>query len=121
MDIICIDDQEDVQELMTMMLEDEMDANVHCFSTSQAALDFLKTTELKISIILCDYNLEDGSTGLDFSNEIQSLNMPFILITGMCFSSDDKTFNTFIDRSNCSVLYKPFSDDDLVEKIKKVA
>lgn len=118
MDIICIDDQVDVQDLMSMTLEDELNATVHCFGTSHAAHNFLKSTKLNIRVILCDYNLEDKTTGIDFSNVISAFKKPFVLITGMCFSADDTVFNTFLDRPECSVMYKPFSDDDLIEKIK---
>ena len=120
MEIICIDDQQDVQELMSMMLEDELNANVHCFGSAKEAELFLKTTNIDIEVILCDYKLKNGETGIKFSNTIKSLGKPFVLITGMCFTADDAEFNDFIENPSCSVIYKPFSDDELTSKIKEV-
>lgn len=120
MEIVFIDDQEDVREIMTMILEDELDANVISFPTSVSAYEYLSKKNSEISLIICDYKLPK-ETGMEFYEKIKSKAIPFILMTGMCFEDDNEVINSFLSGEKNKILYKPIDEEQLIKEIKLIA
>ena len=78
--LLVIEDDADQRELIQETLEDHFGAGTVSGVTSIA--DALRLDLATFDLILCDYNLPDG-TGLDFLEKIQSrCQTPVILVTG---------------------------------------
>lgn len=119
MNIVFIDDQQDVRDIMSMILTDELQANVKCFSSSIEANSYLEDNGDKISLIICDYKLPKES-GIDFYEKIKSKNIPFILLTGMFFKEENEKVNSFIEGAKNKLVYKPVDEDELIKEIKEM-
>ena len=80
--ILCVDDQEDMLQLTSIMLEDsgyEIITKTSCIE----ALEFVKENNSKIIYIFSDYNM-DEMNGLEFRMRLneQGFDIPFAIITG---------------------------------------
>ncbi len=85
--IVCIDDDEDDLHMMKKAIENLQVSNrLELFTDSEAAFDYLKTTQEKPFLILCDVNMP-RLNGLDLRKRMNSTQylrrkcIPFIFIS----------------------------------------
>jgi two-component system, chemotaxis family, CheB/CheR fusion protein len=109
--ILVVEDDPDVRELLSMLLEAE-GHRVTSASDGPAAVELIQKGELKPDIIIADYNLPKGMDGLQVAARLKSLMrrpIPVIILTG------DVSTAALIDiaRNDCTHLNKPV-------KIKKM-
>ncbi|MDB5240692.1 MAG: histidine kinase, partial [Spirosoma sp.] len=85
--IICIEDDDDDQHLVSVAIKELQVSNeLHFFGDGEAALEFLKSTPLKPFLILCDTNLP-RMNGIELrkclsENEyLRKKSIPFLFIT----------------------------------------
>ena len=120
MKILLIDDQPEVRDIMSLILFQELEANVIECSNPIEAVSHLSDSEIKL--IICDYNLPKQN-GLEFFNSLQNDNhikIPFLLITGMSFDDDDRRLIEFRKSKLNKLILKPFDEDDLLDEIRSV-
>lgn len=117
-DILIVDDNEDIRELFTLILEDE-DYSVVGVKSGEDAINLLESGE-KFKLILMDVTLGTGMTGIETSRKIKSnpawRDIPIIAITGlMC-----KNIENAVTSNECdAILNKPVDDDTLIEVVKR--
>ncbi len=119
MKILFIDDQPDVRDIMSMILTDELNAKVECFSNSNDASTYLEENSEEISLIICDYKLPEES-GIEFYEKIKTRKIPFILLTGMFFQGENEQVNSFIEGERNKLVYKPVDEDALIKEIRTI-
>lgn len=71
MTIYIVDDNNDITEFLSFLLEDK-GQQVHAFDHPKSALDHLKSTQLKPHILITDYNMP-GMNGLELRNRIEAI------------------------------------------------
>lgn len=81
--VLCVDNDPDVLMGMIALLE-TWECEVHAAGTWEEAVDIFEDDETSIDIMLVDYQLDDGTNGLDLMQhlrELASREIPGILIT----------------------------------------
>lgn len=119
MKVVLIDDQLDVCEIMTMILEDELQASVECFQDTTSASNYLEKEGSQVSLIICDFKLPKES-GIEFYEKVKDKNIPFILMTGMFFKEGDIEVSSFTQGDKNKIIYKPVDEAELVKEINSI-
>jgi response regulator RpfG family c-di-GMP phosphodiesterase len=119
MTILLIDDQVDVCEIMSMIIEDELGRKVVSFQETKSAATFIQDHEEEISLIICDFKMPQEN-GVEFYEKVKNKGIPFILLTGMFFEKDDKKINDFMAGSKNRILYKPIDEKGLIKEINTI-
>ena len=115
--IAVIDDDTVMLDMITEVLEDNLEVSVLGFNRSEMARDFLLKPEgHNLSLIISDLNMPRYD-GLQLLRDCRAcgLKAPFILLTG------DATKETVLAARKSGAtqfLAKPFSTDDLISKVK---
>ena len=119
--ILIVDDDKDITELITIVLEGEGFAVAACH-TGDEAIDFLKSSRKKaredaIDLIILDIMLPDKS-GYRVCKEIrQTSNVPILFLSAMSGESDKIT--GFLSGGD-DYLSKPFSTSELISRVKSL-
>jgi CheY-like chemotaxis protein len=116
--ILCVDDNLDIRDLITLILEEE-GYDLISSAEGDAALTLIK--ERKPALILLDVMMP-GISGLDVlrtlrSHSDPSINQtPVIMITAKSQSSD---IDEALGAGATSYIVKPFRPEALIEKVQK--
>jgi two-component system CheB/CheR fusion protein len=116
--ILVIEDDPDVRELLELVLEREG----HCVATAidgVSALDLVVRGSLRPDIILADYNLPGGMTGLKAAAKLQTqlgVEAPVIILTG---DISTRALNAITDEG-CTQLNKPVQLHELNQAIQRL-
>jgi len=116
--ILCVDDNLDIRDLITLILEEE-GYDLISSSEGDAALTLIK--ERKPALILLDVMMP-GISGLDVLRTLRShsdlsINQtPVIMITAKSQSSD---IDEALGAGATSYIVKPFRPEALIEKVQK--
>ncbi|MFT6630351.1 MAG: DNA-binding NtrC family response regulator [Bacteriovoracaceae bacterium] len=119
MKVILIDDQVDVCEIMTMILEDELQATVESFQDTASASIYLESKGFQVSLIICDFKLPQEN-GVEFYEKVKDKGIPFILMTGMFFKEGDAQVSSFRKGKNNKIIYKPVDEVELLKEINSI-
>lgn len=120
MTIVFIDDQEDIRELFSMLLEESLPvASVTSFSNISDAKGYIDDHAKEISLIVSDYQLK-GENGLKLYSLIKDYNIPFFLMTGMSFKVENEAFEYFKMGKNNRLISKPINEEELIKEINSV-
>lgn len=117
--ILLIDDSDEIRDLIAMIIESNFEYELIESEGVESAKKNLKK-DSNFSLILCDYNLEDGNGGEIFAHTKQlGLNIPFIILSGAEASQlpefqEIKNYNT-----KNGHISKPFTMESIVSFIKK--
>ncbi|QPG06202.1 response regulator [Salinimonas marina] len=117
--IVVVDDDAITQELIAVTLEDRLGAQVHSFTQSKVARDFLmRQDDTSLSLIISDQMMPDydGISLLKMCRK-QGMQLPFLLLTA------DATRETVLEarRSGATqFVAKPFKVDDLIAKVNEI-
>ena len=117
--ILVVDDNFDIRDLITLILEDEGYAVISC-SEGESALAL--ATEREPALILLDVMMP-GPSGLDLLRRLRSLadsqvaHTPVIMITAKSQVSD---INEALGAGATSYIIKPFRAEALLEKVATV-
>ena len=111
--IIILDDDIDIATTLCESLK-RKGFDALSFDNPLIAKEYIVTNLNEVSLIITDYSMP-GTTGIVFSKELKELglNAPIILASGHSNDTEDEVITEY--------LAKPFSIEDLVEKIKKVS
>ncbi|KGA96571.1 transcriptional regulator [Alkalihalobacillus alcalophilus ATCC 27647 = CGMCC 1.3604] len=112
--ILLIDDERQLQTLIVTYLKKE-GYDVHTSSNAEDGLDFFKTNQTSISLVLLDIMLEDmdGFTACQKIRELSSV--PIIMLTARA-SEDDRIKGLKLGADDYVV--KPFSPRELMARIE---
>jgi CheY-like chemotaxis protein len=115
--ILLADDEIMLRDLLAELLESN-GYNVIKVSSSTEVLKVL-TEEIKVDLVIIDYNMPGGMTGLDCVAKIRELNMemPIILSTGSLVFDEDFDVNKM---GISNMLPKPYEFDTMLSTIKKL-
>ncbi|VUT28238.1 MAG: response regulator PleD [Candidatus Syntrophoarchaeum sp. GoM_oil] len=117
-DILIVDDNEDIRELFTLILEDE-DYNVIGVESGEDAIALLENGE-KFKLILMDVTLGCGMCGLDTTEKIKSnpawRDIPMIAVTGLTLPEDEEKAKA---KGCTGFLKKPVDDEELIRVANK--
>ncbi len=116
--IMIVEDDTDVKELLDQTLRDEGHLTVTA-SDGVTALGQVTAGAIKPDVILADFNLPNGLTGLEFVAELRAnldLHIPAIILTG---DISEETLRLIAD-NNCLQLNKPVKLNDLVDTIQRL-
>jgi len=114
--ILLVDDQPAIQEILTLVIEGELDANiVSCGSVPEALEYMANNTSVKFNAIISDYRMPNGSA-IDLYESTKNLNIPFIILTGILLDGEEEVAE-FIKGEQNKILYKPLNESELVEEI----
>jgi two-component system CheB/CheR fusion protein len=116
--ILIVEDDPDLRELLAMLLKDESHY-VATATDSTAALELVAKGTLRPDLILADYNLPNGTDGLEVTAKLREKlghKVPTIILTGDI--STDVLRN--ISRQDCVHLNKPVKADMLTQVIQRL-
>jgi two-component system CheB/CheR fusion protein len=116
--VLVIEDDPEVREILTLLLEDA-GHRVALAADGAAALDFLAHSGLRPDVILADYNLPNGMTGLQAVVSIRERlhqPIPAIILTG---DISTETLRA-VAGQNCTQLNKPVKAPHLAQLIQEM-
>ena len=115
--IMLVEDEIVICDLLAELFESQ-DYDVIKVSTASEAIRVL-TEELKVSVIVTDYHLEDMD-GYAFASQIRNLGMdiPIIVTTGDSNVANSNIFSPF---PRVKVLPKPFEFEDLLSAVQQIS
>jgi two-component system CheB/CheR fusion protein len=116
--VLVIEDDPDVRELLRLVLERE-GHDVSTATDGAAALDLVTQKSLRPEIILADYNLPGGMTGLRTAAKLQAqagLEIPVIILTGDISTAALQA----IANQECRQLNKPVKIAELTQAIQQL-
>ncbi|WP_218354654.1 response regulator [Alteromonas lipotrueiana] len=117
--IVVVDDDAITQEIITVALEDNLGVQVHSFTQSKVAREFLlKQNDDSISLIISDQMMPDydGISLLKMCRK-KGMQLPFLLLTA------DATRETVLEARRCGAtqfVAKPFKVEDLLAKVNQL-
>jgi CheY-like chemotaxis protein len=121
--IICIEDDDDDQHLMSVAIKELQVANeLHFFTDGKAALHYLETTSQKPFLILCDINLP-GMNGIELrkqlnqSEYLRKKSIPFLFVST---AANPGLVQTAYDETVQGYFKKPVRFSDLKEQLKLI-
>ena len=113
--ILVIEDDPDMRELLRLLLHEEGYV-VTVASDGPAALDMVVRGTSRPGLVLADYNLPGGMTGLQAAAKLQEVlpGVPVVILTG------DISADTLRDvaKQGCMQLNKPMKPDDLLQMVQ---
>lgn len=113
--VVLVDDEELILDAARTLLE-QWRCTVISAASGAAALQQLASARQPPDVIICDYRLRDGETGVNVVEAIRNefnADIPAILITG---DTDPGQIRN-IAASGLAVLHKPLRDDELSDAI----
>lgn len=113
--ILLVDDEQDIRESLTYLLESE-GYNVYTGSNVVEAENIVKEKDIHFAIL--DYILED-STGVQVAKVLHKINenIKFMFFSGY---SDVSNIENELGFSICEVFLKPIDPDTFLEKVRNV-
>ncbi len=117
-DILVIEDDVDIRELLALVLTSE-GHRVTTATDGASALERVAKHNVRPDLILADYNLPNGMTGLEAAARIQTRLMrpiPVVVLTG---DISTETLRTIADQ-DCVKLDKPVRSEDLTRLVQKL-
>jgi two-component system chemotaxis response regulator CheY len=117
--LVVIDDDIVTLELIQLILEEVTSGEIHVFSDSKQALDYVQTDSMdKISLVICDWLMPDVS-GLEILAALRKSKpeCPFLMITA------NATKQLVVDSMRLGAtdfIVKPFITHDLLTKIERL-
>lgn len=113
LNILFVDDEKDILNFVKEILEDNGHI-VHDFLSATKAISFYKDNNEKIDLVLTDFTMPE-ITGAEMVTRLKAIRNGFrvIFITGY---ADTEIFNDAIEH-DFSVLSKPFTSNELIDKI----
>jgi two-component system CheB/CheR fusion protein len=116
--ILVIEDDPDIRQLLEMSLTEEG----HLVTTARdgtSAIELVTAEQLRPDVILADYNLPNGATGLETVQKLRAIighAVPVVMVTG---DTSTRTLDE-IAKAGCLQLNKPMKLKDLNETIQKL-
>ena len=112
MKILIVDDEEDLRELLSFMIESETPSKTILIPSGNQAIEWLKDNDFDYDMIFCDYNMPNGNGGDLFKYLVEKKkDQPFVLVS----SDSPQDYALFRGYKNVHSLLKPFGDKDLHE------
>jgi DNA-binding NtrC family response regulator len=115
--LLLIDDEEDIRDVLTLILESNFDYEVVQASSGNEAIELLKTTE-GIGLVFCDYRMPDGNGGVVYSYMKDNLShLPYVMVS----TDGPEDYSVFLSfkednpLNNC--IKKPFGPDTVVDMV----
>ena len=116
MNILLIEDDDDIRELLAVIFETKLQANIIQASTAKSALSILDRGDT-IDCVFSDYHLPDGTSGTVFKKMTDTnKHIPFIL----CSSENPTPISHFQERKVSAFIQKPFDTHNVVDVVSKV-
>ena len=118
-DIVVIDDDKITLELVQTILQKVISGEIHVFSDSKLALEYVKSDSMdKISLVICDWLMPEIS-GLDILAAFRKINSqcPFLMITA------NATKQLVVDSMRLGAtdfIVKPFHAHQLLDKVERL-
>ena len=114
--VLVVEDDPGVRELLEMFLV-QAGHRVHGAADGAAALELVCRSNLRPSVVVSDYNLPNGMTGLEMVARLRqtlAADVPFVILTG------DTSAETLaaIGAQRCVQMSKPVKPDDLTRAIQ---
>ena len=117
--ILVINDNEEIQELLTLILGREAGYDVVAQTFKPHVLDDVET--LKPDLIICDYIFGQERLGWDFVQKLklrqETANIPVIICSGAI--EELREMEGYLAQMDIGVLYKPFTIEDLLSAVQK--
>jgi two-component system chemotaxis response regulator CheY len=117
--LVVIDDDIVTLELVQLILEEVISGEIHVFSDSKQALDFVQSDSMdKISLVICDWLMPEVS-GLDILAALRKSKSecPFLMLTA------NATKQLVVDSMRLGAtdfIVKPFHTHDLLTKVERL-
>ncbi|MBE3559760.1 MAG: response regulator [Ktedonobacteraceae bacterium] len=118
--ILLIEDDRDIAEALTLLLESEMPYQVMALASSEEALERLDEIKaIQPVLFMIDYFLP-VMTGIELYDRLHAIeglgHIPALIITAHLAQDVEED----VSRRNLDLLYKPFELDDLFQTLRQV-
>ncbi len=116
--IVVVEDDPDLRDLLAQVLRSR-GHNVGCAANAQAATELIAHGAIRPDILLTDYNLPSGKSGVDLLIDLRALlqaDLPAIILTG---DISTEALARIAD-AQCAHLCKPVEARDLVQAIARL-
>lgn len=115
--ILVVDDEPELVELVTYIIEGEFDAEVVPAYSGKEAVEILEREKEQISLIFSDYMMPNGDADVIVSHlQKNKLKMPFVIMSGH-LTDEHEVFSSGVLTGFIS---KPFEDKDVTSTIRQV-
>ncbi len=121
--ILCIDDDADECELIkSVLLNEKIRNELVCFSDSNKAFTYLKTTDQQPFLIFCDINIP-GMNGIEFrkklheDEELRRKSIPFVFFTT---SAGTEAVRRAYEMNVQGFFEKPSSFKEITQLIRRI-
>jgi two-component system CheB/CheR fusion protein len=117
-EIVIVEDDPDLLDLLTQLLRAQGHV-VRCATDAASAIKLITAGAVRPEILLTDYNLPAGQSGIDLLSTLRGLlrqELPAIILTGD-ISSDALAH---ISRRDCLLLSKPVEPQELILAIERL-
>lgn len=117
--IVVIDDDNISLDLVELILEEIISGEIHTFSDSKEALEFVKSGQInQVGLVICDWLMPEVS-GLDIlaALRISQPECPFLMLTS------NATRQLVVDSMRMGATdfsVKPFHTDDFLTKVERL-
>jgi signal transduction histidine kinase/FixJ family two-component response regulator len=114
--LVAIDDDPAILDGVEFLL-DYWGARVVCGGTAREALEALYSSRLRPDLVIADYRLPGGDTGLGAVESLRAIfgsHLPAVIITG----DTSPAVSSAIEASGCSVVHKPIDSSSLSRLIE---
>lgn len=119
--ILIVDDEEDIREILSMMVETNVDWSILEAESGNQAIEVLKQHD-DIALIFCDYRMEDGNGGDVYKFiRAEGNKVPYVMISTDRPSDHEELHTMETDNPANGYLSKPFDMKHLGELIQAAA
>ncbi|OIQ20796.1 MAG: hypothetical protein BM556_02300 [Bacteriovorax sp. MedPE-SWde] len=119
MKILIVDDEVEIIDILTTLIESEVSCEVVTAETGNQAVSILESTS-DIDLILSDYNMPDGNGATVFDHNRSNGNIPFVFVSGG-YLEDYEDISSFYEvNEKNAYIHKPVDFEELITTINNV-
>jgi CheY-like chemotaxis protein len=116
--ILIVDDEEDLREILEFHVESNFDNPIVFAHNGAHAVDVLNSDD-DIGLIVCDYSMPVENGAFVFNHNINTKNVPFILLTGQELKDCNDIIGFHESNEKNAVVKKPWQDEILLSVISE--
>lgn len=116
--VLAVEDDAPARRLLQSMLREIGVHQLFMAKDGKEALEFLGDCDEMVNVIICDWNMPHVS-GFEVLRQVRTADpdIPFMMLTG---AADPESVSMARDNGVTSYLAKPFSQNDLIKKLRQI-
>lgn len=116
MKILIIDDEIEIIEILSTLIESEVECEILKAESGKEAVSILDKHN-DIDLILSDYNMPEGNGALVFEHNKKKGNIPFIFVSGGYLEDYNDVQNFYEANDKNAYIHKPIDFEELIKQV----